>query len=107
MACATASQGPKFQADALPAIPSLSTRHPHPLHRLSTKQRAVIRQDRPRGIVAGCAGDAAAGMGAGPAVIEALQGTAIIGVAEHRAGREYLVERQRAVEDVAAQEPEL
>ena len=73
----------------------------------SLEQRAVIPEDRARGIVAGGAGDAAAGMRAGAAMVEALQGPAIIGVAEHRPGREQLVERQRAVEDIAAEQPEM
>src|SRR5580698_1525995 len=68
-------------------IPSPSTGCPQPVHRLS-KQRAVIPQDRLRGVVAGRAGDAAAGMGAGAAVIEPLQRPAIVGVSEHRPGRE-------------------
>src|SRR6266568_1233750 len=44
-----------------------------PFHRLSTvsEERAVIAQDRAGGVVAGGAGDAAAGMGAGAAMIEA------------------------------------
>ena len=45
-------------------------------------------------------------MGAGAAMVEAGEGAAVVGVAEHRAGGEQLVERQRAVEDVAADEPE-
>jgi hypothetical protein len=50
-------------------IPSPSTSHPQAFHRLS-KQRAMIPQDHPRGVVAGRAGDAAAGMSAGTAVIK-------------------------------------
>src|SRR6266478_3435286 len=57
--------------------------------------------------MAGGAGDAAAGMGAAAAMIEPLQRPAIIGVAEHWPRREQLVQRQRAVEDVTAQQPEL
>ena len=58
----------------------------------SPKQRPVIPQDRTRGVVAGGAGDAAAGMGAGAAMVEPLQRPAIIGVAEHRPRREQLVQ---------------
>ena len=50
-----------------------------PIH--SPKQRPVIPQDHAGGVVAGRAGDAAAGMRAGAAVVETLQGSAIIGVA--------------------------
>jgi hypothetical protein len=52
-------------------IPKPSTSNPHPIHRLS-KQPAMIAQDHLRGVVAGRAGDAAAGMGAGTAVIKPL-----------------------------------
>src|SRR3954462_535650 len=79
--------------------------HPHP--QPLPEQRAVIAQDRLGGVVAGGAGDAAAGMGAGAAMVEALQGPAVIGVAQHRAGREQLVQRQRAMKDVAAEQAEL
>jgi hypothetical protein len=71
--------------------------------RPSPKQRPVIPEDHAGGVVAGRAGDAAAGMRAGAAMVEALQGSAIIGVAEHRPRREQLVQRQRAVEDIAAE----
>ena len=54
----------------------------------SPKQRPVIPDDHARGVVAGGAGDAAAGMGAGAAVVETFQGAAIIGMAEHRPRRE-------------------
>src|ERR1700758_396392 len=74
---------------------------------ISPKQRAVIPQDHPRGVVAGRAGDTAAGMRAAAAVIKTLQRAAIIGMAEHRPRREQLIERQRAVEDVSAKQPEL
>src|SRR5689334_159737 len=73
----------------------------------SREQRAVIAKDHSCGVVAGRAGDAAAGMGAGAAVIEGFQWPAIIGMAEHRPRREKLIERQRAVEDIATHEPEL
>ena len=45
------------------------------------EQGAVIGQDRPRGVVAGGAGDAAAGVGTGAAVVEPFQRPAIIGMA--------------------------
>src|ERR1700760_1112253 len=73
----------------------------------SGEQGPVIGQDRPRGIVAGCAGDAAAGMAARAAMIETSYRRAVIGMAEHRPGREQLVQAQRAVEDVAPEQAEL
>src|SRR5262245_50973016 len=80
-------------------IPSLCTA----LSRRS-EQGAVVGKDGAGGIVAGGAGDAAAGVGAGAAVIEALQRPAVVGMAEHRPRGEQLVQRQRAVEDVAAEQ---
>src|SRR5277367_5937917 len=65
-----------------------------------------ILQYLPRRVVPGGAGDAAAGVGAGAAHIEAGDRAAMVGVAQHRAGREYLVEVERAVEDVAADQAE-
>ena len=59
-----------------------------------------------RRVVARCAGNAAAGMGAGTAHVEAFHRRTIIGVAHDRTRREYLIERQRAVHDVAARETE-
>src|SRR5947208_4439418 len=73
----------------------------------SPKQRPVIAQNHARGVVAGGAGDAAAGMGAAAAMVEPLQRPAIIGVAEHWPRREQLIERQRAVKNIAAEQPEL
>jgi hypothetical protein len=70
-----------------------------PVHRSSTRlstaceQCPVIPQDRLRRIVAGRAGDAAAGMGTGSAMVEALERPAIIGVSQHRSCREQLVQR--------------
>src|SRR5579864_8853288 len=75
--------------------------------RVSPEQRAMIRYDSFRGIVAGRAGDAAARMGAAAAMVEALQRPAIIGMTEHRPRREQLVQRQRAVKDIAAEQAEL
>src|SRR5258706_12012826 len=74
---------------------------------ISPKQRAVILQDHPRGVVAWGAGDAAAGMGAGAAMIQAFERSAVIGVAQHWPRREQLVQRQRAVKNIAAQETEV
>ena len=65
-----------------------------------------IRNDRARGIVAGRAGDSAAWMGAGSAMVEGFHRAAVIGMAQHRPRREHLIERHRAVEDVAADEAE-
>jgi hypothetical protein len=67
-------------------IHRFSTAHPQPYLPAinSAKQRPVVAQDHPRGVVAGGAGDAAAGMGAGAAMVEAFEGPAVIGVAQHR-----------------------
>src|SRR5258707_9292685 len=73
----------------------------------SLEQCAVIPQNHARGVVAGGAGDAAAGMRAASAMVEALQRSAIIGVAEHRPRREQLIEGQRAVKYIAAEQAEL
>src|SRR5258708_34434119 len=75
--------------------------------RPSPKQRPVITQDHARGVVAGGAGDAAAGMRAAAAMVEPLQRPAIIGVAKHRPRREQLIERQRAMKNIAAEQAEL
>src|SRR5258705_6797239 len=76
-----------------------------PIH--SPKQRPVIPEDDARGVVAGGAGDAAAGMRAASAMVETPQGAAIIGMAEHRPRRKQLVQRQRAMKNVAAEQAEL
>src|SRR5689334_11530927 len=68
---------------------------------------AQIPQNHPRRIVSRRAGDAAARMRAGGAVIEAGERTAVVSMSEHRAGGEELVEGERAMKDVAAGEPEL
>src|SRR5258706_2262949 len=75
--------------------------------RPSSKQRPMIAEDHAGGVVAGGAGDAAAGMRAASAMIEAFQRPAIIGVAEHRPRREQLIEGQRAVKNIAAEQAEL
>ena len=67
----------------------------------------MIPQDDTGGVMAGGAGDATAGMGARATMVEALERPAIVGMAEHWPRREQLVERQRAVKDVAAQQAEL
>ena len=65
-----------------------------------------VAKDFPRRIVARRAGDAAARMRARAAHVEAGDRRAVIGMAEHRAGRKNLVERQRAMKDVAAEKAE-
>src|SRR4051812_46104226 len=67
---------------------------------------AEVAQDLAGAVVAGRAGDAAAGMGARAAQIQALEGAAIVGLSQQRARRPQLVERQGAVEDVAADQAE-
>src|SRR5260221_7148364 len=56
----------------------------------------------PRRVVARRAGDAAAGMRARATEIKPAYRRAVVGVAEHRPRREELVERERAMEDVPA-----
>src|SRR4051812_11031937 len=73
---------------------------------MAAERPAPIGQDRAGGVVAGCAGDAAAGVGARAAKIKALERAAIIGIAEHRPCPEQLIERQRAMENIAATETE-
>src|SRR5215831_6542619 len=74
-----------------------------PFHKPSTalsttsEQRPVIPQDHLRGIVAGGAGDAAARMGAGAAMIEAFERAPVVGVSEHWPCRKQLVQSQRAM----------
>ena len=67
----------------------------------------MIPQDHLRRVVAGRTGDAAAGMRAGAAKIKSAQRTAIIRMTQHRPRREQLIERQRAVEDIAADQAEV
>ena len=55
-----------------------------------------------RRIVARCAGDAAAGMGAGAAHIEPIDRAAVIAVSQNRTRREHLIEIELSVHDVAA-----
>src|SRR5271170_4369352 len=59
------------------------------------------------GVQARRAADAAAGVGRGAAHIEAGNGRAVVGVAEHGPCRIELVEAQLAVKDVAADKPEV
>src|SRR5215218_1884304 len=58
---------------------------------------APVGEDGVRGIVAGRAGDAAAWMRAGAAMIETGKRPTIVGITEHGPGPEQLVERHRAV----------
>src|SRR4051812_10488258 len=73
---------------------------------MTSQTPAPIGQDRAGGVVAGCAGDAAAGVRACAAKIQALERAAIVGIAEHRSCPEQLIERERAMKDVAAGETE-
>src|SRR5258707_6786321 len=61
----------------------------------------------PRRVVSWCSGDAAAGVRARGAEVEAFHGRAVVGVAENRAGGKELVERQRSVKDVAPDHAEI
>src|SRR4051794_36757390 len=73
---------------------------------MASQAPAPIGQDRAGSVVAGRAGDAAAGVRTCAAKIEALERAAIVGIAEHRSCPEQLIERQRAMENVAAGETE-
>src|SRR5215207_10364021 len=86
---------PLPEAGCLPSSPS-----PSP------QTRAPVGQDRARGVVAWRSGHASARMGARSAVIEPCDWSSVIGVAQHRACGEQLVERERAVKAVAPDEPE-
>src|SRR5215469_3243320 len=66
-----------------------------------------ILQDLVRCVVAGGAGDAAARMRARAAHVEPRDGRAVIGMTQHRTRGEDLIERQRAMHDVAAEDPAL
>src|SRR4029077_1039523 len=68
---------------------------------------AEVLQDLAGRILAGAAGDAAAGMRAGAAEVQPLQRDSIAGVAEQRAPHEEMVEALLRVERVPAREPEL
>src|SRR6516225_5873595 len=72
-----------------------STVSPQAVHSLSTacEHRPVVPQDRPRRVVAGRAGDATAGMGAGAAMIKPLDRSTVIGMAQHRPRGKKLVQR--------------
>src|SRR6266481_4775709 len=65
-----------------------------------------VRDDFPRGIMARRTRDAAAGMRAGTAHVESLQWAAIVAVAQHGPGGKQLVQAERAVENVAADQTE-
>src|SRR6516162_5578303 len=65
-----------------------------------------IRNDGTRGVMARCPGDTAARMRSRPAVIEGRHRRAVIRIAQGRPCPEQLIERERAVEDVAAGEAE-
>src|SRR5579863_143886 len=67
---------------------------------------AEVGEDLARRVVAGRAGDAAARMGARTAHVQTAQRPAVVAVTEHRARGEQLVEAQRAVEDVPAEQSE-
>src|SRR6516225_2703978 len=72
----------------------------------SAKAPPPIRNDGARRVMARCPGDAAARMRSRPAVIETLHRRAVVGVAQRRTCPEQLIERESAVEDVAAGEAE-
>ena len=79
-----------------------------PFERLQWRrfQKRAVRKHRARRIVPRRAGDAAAGMRARTAQVEALERHPVIGRADHRPGAEQLVEAHLAVEDVAADQAE-
>src|ERR1700722_9431602 len=65
-----------------------------------------IGDDFTRGIMARRTGHAPAGMRAGSAHIESLQGSAIVAVSHHRPRREHLVQAERTMKDIAADQAE-
>src|SRR5947199_3487891 len=65
-----------------------------------------ILQNLARRIVSRQTGDAAARMRAGAAHVETAQRAAVVRVSEHRARGEHLSKIERAVENIAADEPE-
>lgn len=65
-----------------------------------------VTNDLAGGIMAGNAGDAAARMGAGATKIKPCDGHTVIGMAQHRTGREQLVETELTVKDVAVRKSE-
>src|SRR5258708_2078552 len=77
------------------------------LRRLLASTSARVAQYLARRIVPGNPGHAAAGMGAGAAHVQALERPAIVAVPEHGPGREQLIEGERAVEDVPADQAKL
>jgi hypothetical protein len=68
---------------------------------------AAVGADRPDGVVAGDAADAATAVGGGAGLVEPGDRAAVVGVAGRRAEVEELLQRQLAVEDVAADQAAL
>ena len=85
--------------------PSTSRRYRYELARRQRRQRRSDRIAR-AALWPGAPVTPPPGMRARAAVVEARHRAAIVGIAEHRPRPEQLVERERAVEDVAAGEPE-
>src|SRR4051794_30709118 len=67
---------------------------------------AVIVEDRARGIVSWRSRNPAPGMRPRAAVVKARNWSTVIGITEGRARPEQLIERERAMENVAANQPE-
>src|SRR3981081_3173031 len=74
---------------------------------LSGKSPPEVAQHFPRTIMARRAGHATAGMRAGAAQVQPVEGSTVIGVTEQRPCRPELIQRERTVEDVAADEAEV
>src|SRR5882762_7947301 len=66
-----------------------------------------VPEDLARCVVPRSSGDASAGMRAGTAEIKSAHGGAVIGVAEHRSCRKQLVERERPVKYISANQTEV
>src|SRR5258706_9919581 len=66
-----------------------------------------VPEDFARCVVPRRSGDSSARMRAGAAEIESAHGGAIVGVSEHRPRRKELVERERPVKDVPADQAEV
>src|SRR3990167_6720102 len=93
--------------EAIRANAAASDRVRTMLRKLRRLQLRKIFEDLARGVVAGPAGDAAARMRRRSAHEKGLDRTSVVGVAEHRAGAEQLIDPQLPVKNVAADKREL
>src|SRR5688500_9609089 len=73
---------------------------------LAPVPEAPIRKNRPRGVMAGSAGDSASRVGARAAQVQSLERHSIVRRADQRAPAAQLIEAHLAVEDIAADQSE-